>query len=470
MAQDVSLPAGWKLITLGEIAELSGGGTPSREHPDYFKGDIVWLTPTEIPKNRITVVSNSKEKITQQALKNSSARLLPKGTVLMTSRASIGYVAIAGTEVTTNQGFASFVCKEGIFNYYLAYWLWGNAEYFKQQATGTTFKEIIKSKLRTFTLPLPPLSEQERIVAHIESLFTQLDAGVAGLKRVQAALKRYKASVLKAACEGRLVPQDPSDEPAEELLSRLGKSPLLSKDLPSLPEGWCWLIVEQFNPTNRKCSYGVLQPGNDKPDGILFVRVGDINDGVIDVKNLKRIDPKIAAQYPRTKLQGGEVLITLVGAICRTAVVPNSLTGANTARAVGVIPIYYEFYAPWVELWFRNPERIAEMTSKSHEVARKTLNLEDVRAAKVAFPPLSEQRRIVAEVERQLSFVQELEQIVLANLQRSARLRQVILKRAFEGKLVEQNPEDKPGEALPDEIRATDKTQEQATFKQTRLF
>jgi type I restriction enzyme S subunit len=165
-----SLPDGWEFSTLGEIADLIGGGTPSRENPEYFTGDIVWLTPTEIPKTKISVVSDSREKITQDGLRKSSARLIPKGSVLMTSRASIGYVAIAGTEVTTNQGFSSFIPKQGINNFYLAYWLWANANFFIEQATGTTFKEITKSKLRNFSLPVPPLPEQERIVNRIEEL------------------------------------------------------------------------------------------------------------------------------------------------------------------------------------------------------------------------------------------------------------------------------------------------------------
>src|ERR671919_2743809 len=100
------LPDGWEWSTLGEVADLVGGGTPSRQNSEYFKGNIVWLTPTEIPKTKVSVISDSREKITQDGLRYSSARLIPKGSVLMTSRASIGYVAIAGTEVTTNQGFA----------------------------------------------------------------------------------------------------------------------------------------------------------------------------------------------------------------------------------------------------------------------------------------------------------------------------------------------------------------------------
>jgi type I restriction enzyme, S subunit len=166
-----------------------------------------------------------------------------------------------------------------------------------------------------------------------------------------------------------------------------------------------------------------------------FVRVGDINNGKVDSSNLKRISTTIANQYPRTKLRGGELAITLVGAIGRTAIIPDSLECGNTARAVGIIPLTKQANAHWVEIWFRNPAKNAEMDAKSHEVARKTLNLEDVRVASVALPPLPEQTRIVAEVERRLSVVEELEAVVSVNLQRATRLRQSILAKAFSEKL-----------------------------------
>jgi len=211
------------------------------------------------------------------------------------------------------------------------------------------------------------------------------------------------------------------------------KEPVSAKivDLPQLPEGWTWATVEQLNPSDRPCAYGVLQPGLDVPDGIRIVRVGDINNGKVDQANLKRIAPKIAAQYPRTKLQGGEVAISLVGAIGRTAVIPNNLAGSNTARAVGIMPITNIVNPHWVEIWFRNPRKIAEMTSKSHEVARKTLNLEDVRVSVVALPPKAEQDRAVAEVERRLSVVEEIDLSVATNFGRTGALHRSILKRAF---------------------------------------
>jgi type I restriction enzyme S subunit len=297
-------------------------------------------------------------------------------------------------------------------------------------------------------------------VAEIEKQFTRLEAGVAALRRVQANLKRYRAAVLKAACEGRLVPTEAElaktgnrkakFETGEALLARIlterrqkwqgrgqYKEPVApdTANLPALPEGWTWATTQQLNLANRPCAYGVLQPGESIPDGVLFVRVGDINNGKVDLTNLKRISVTIAAQYPRTKLHGGELAITLVGAIGRTAIIPDSLAGGNTARAVGIIPLTKQVNAHWVEIWFRNPAKNAEMDSKSHEVARKTLNLEDVRGASVALPPLAEQTRILAEVERRLSVAEELEAVVSANLQRATRLRQSILQKAFMGEL-----------------------------------
>ncbi len=330
-------------------------------------------------------------------------------------------------------------------------------------STTTNISNVSTKKLLTLEMFTPPLDEQREIVAELEKQFSRLDEAVANLQRVKANLKRYKASVLKAAVEGRLVPtaaelarrEGRTFETGEQLLQRIlevrrgqwqkktgykePSRPALS-DQCDLPDGWAWACVEQLNPGNRPCAYGVLQPGDDLATGVPFVRVGDIDDGLVDLSELKRIHPDIASAYPRTKLIGGEVLLTLVGAIGRTAVVPSTLAGANVARAVGVLPINESVDPHWVEMWFRNPAKIAEMTGKSHEVARKTLNLEDVRLAAVAVPPRLEQGRIVAEVDRHLSIIREVEAEVDANLQRAQALRQVSLAKAFMEKPLQNIP------------------------------
>ena len=219
-----NFPKGWLNCKIDNICELIGGGTPSRKNLEYFSGNIVWLTPTQISKNKIKIINNSKEKITELGLKKSSAKLISKYSVLLTSRATIGYVAIAGTEVATNQGFASFVCSDAIFNYYLAYWLSSKKNLLESQATGTTFKEISKSKLRELQISLPPLLEQKRIVSKIESIFDRIDATDKIVKDSLTRLDLLKKSVLKKAFEGKLVPQDPNDEPASVLLKRIEQS------------------------------------------------------------------------------------------------------------------------------------------------------------------------------------------------------------------------------------------------------
>ncbi len=357
------------------------------------------------------------------------------------------------------------------------------------ETSSITVKHLSSKTVAQIPLPLPPRHEQDRIVEELDLQLSRLDVAVTAIARVRENLARYRASVLKAACEGRLVPTEAElaraegrqYEPAGKLLERVSHERetrderkraaessgefhgLQEEESSALPDGWCWTTVERLNPRDRPCAYGVLQPGDDVPGGVRFVRVGDIEDGKISVQSLKCIDAGVAARYPRTRLRGGEVLITLVGAIGRTAVVPRQLAGANTARAVGVVPLVPGLNAHWVELWFRNPAKVARMTSAAHEVARKTLNLEDVRRASVAIPPLAEQDRIVAEVERRLSIADEIAAAIDTALARAERLRQSILKRAFEGKLVPQDPNDEPASVLLERIR---KEREAAEAKQ----
>jgi type I restriction enzyme S subunit len=482
-----ALPDGWVWTALGEIADLFGGGTPSRKVPAYFGGDIVWLTPTQIPKDRISVISDSQERITEEALWKSSARLLPAGTVLMTSRASIGYVAIAGTEVSTNQGFASFVCQEGVYNLYLAYWLWGSADAFIREATGTTFKEISKSKLRLFRFPLPPLAEQRRIVAEIETQFTRLETGVTALKRAQANLRRYKAAVLKAACEGRLVPTEAElarrggvtpplpYEPADALLQRIlaerrakwqaenpGKpyhapAPPDTSKLPTvqdLPECWTWATAEQLSDETRSITYGVIKLGNIAKDGVPTLRSSDVRHLRLDLANVKRISPEIADKYKRTFLQGGEVVVTVRGTLGGVVVVPEECKGYNISREVAMIALAELSIGPIIALFIGSRPIQNWLLQRTRGIAYTGINIGTLKQTPIPLPPLAEQHRIVAEVERRLSVVGELEKQVEAALRRAERLRQAILKRAFEGRLVPQDPTDEPASVLLARIQA----------------
>ncbi|MCL5996890.1 MAG: restriction endonuclease subunit S [Chloroflexi bacterium] len=179
----------WQLISLGDIADIEGGSTPRREIPEYWNGELPWVTPTDLPMSGdgIATVSNTREKITAKGLDSISAKLLPPGTVLFSSRATIGKLGISAVPLVTNQGFTNFKPKRDIDARFLAYSLWHFTPQISQLAGSTTFREVTKGNLRQFKIPLPPLSEQVRIVKLLDEtdalrkLRAQADARTADL-------------------------------------------------------------------------------------------------------------------------------------------------------------------------------------------------------------------------------------------------------------------------------------------------
>ena len=160
------LPEGWKVRALGEVTDIFKGGTPKRSVERYFQGDIAWATPTDITKlNGALYIDDTETHISEEGLGKSSARLLPSGTVLLTSRATIGKVAISRIPISTNQGFANFLCKEEINNLFLAYYLKLKKDMLISLGTGTTFLEVTKARLLEVEIPLPPLPNQRKIAA-----------------------------------------------------------------------------------------------------------------------------------------------------------------------------------------------------------------------------------------------------------------------------------------------------------------
>ncbi|KAA0259088.1 restriction endonuclease subunit S [Deferribacter autotrophicus] len=169
------VPKGWKRVKLGEVAEIIGGGTPKTKVPEYWNGNIPWLTPKDLSNFKGIYISHGERFITKLGLQESSAKLLPKGSILLTSRAPVGYLAIAKNEIATNQGFRSLVVKNGYDNLFVFYLLKNNIEYLKSQATGTTFGEISGSTLKLLEFSFPPLPEQKAIASVLSSLDDKID-------------------------------------------------------------------------------------------------------------------------------------------------------------------------------------------------------------------------------------------------------------------------------------------------------
>ena len=181
------LPQEWEVVRLGEVGDIVGGGTPDTTNSAFWNGEILWLTPTEIKQKYIF---DSERKITQKGLLNSSAKLLPKNTILITTRATIGDIGIATQELSTNQGFQSFISGEKVNFEFMYYLLGAKKREFIALANGSTFLEISAKTIRQIQIPLPPLAEQEKI-AQILGIW---DKGISVLKSlIEAKTKRKKA-------------------------------------------------------------------------------------------------------------------------------------------------------------------------------------------------------------------------------------------------------------------------------------
>jgi len=246
-------------------------------------------------------------------------------------------------------------------------------------------------------------------VGEIEKQFSRLEEGVGALKRVQANLKRYRAAVLKAACEGQLVP---------------GKA-------------WPVRTVRDVTSIVTKGSSPNWQGFDYCEDGILFVRSQNIGWGKLDLSDVAHLPVGFNHKEKKSVLKARDVLLNIVGAsIGRAAVATSEIQGGNVNQAVAVIRCKQETMLPeFLMVYLLSSATQALIHSQKVDVARANFSLEDIKQMPVPVPSLAEQTRIVAEVERRLSVVEELEAVVAANLQRAARLRQSILQKAFAGEL-----------------------------------
>jgi len=318
---------------------------------------------------------------------------------------------------------------------YLLYYLRFIENEWDSKATGTTFKAITGDVLRDQEIPLPPLPEQERIVAKIEALFSQLDAGVAALRRIQAALKRYKASVLKAACEGRLVAQDPADEPAEALLRRLGKAPLVDDDLPALPEGWCWVRVGDVGKVKGGKRLPAGHDYSDEMTAFPYIRVVDFQELSVRSNELKYLKPETQAAIRQYTISKDDVYISIAGSIGKVGLIPEHLDKANLTENAAKITELQAIGNKFLAYILASPISQEQISESTISTTQPKLALFRIEKIQIPIPPLPEQQRIVAEIERCLSVIAEVEAVVAALLARSARLRQAILKQAFSGQL-----------------------------------
>ena len=371
------VPSSWVWTTLGKIGNWQSGATPSRLRKDYYGGNIPWLKTGDLNDGYI---SDIPEYITETALKETSVKLNPKDSVLIAMYgATIGKVGILSFPATTNQ--ACCACTDYLVKkMYLFYFLLANREKFIAMGGGGAQPNISKEKIVSTLIPLPPKQEQSRIVEGIEHWLSLVDCIEKNKDNLQRTIKEAKSKILTLAFHGKLVPQDPTDEPASELLKRINPKAEITCDnghYQKLPEGWV------ITPMQTLCA---LVDG-EKQNGIERIN--------LDVKYLR--GEREAKVLTSGKYTAANTLLILVdgensGEVFRAPV--DGYQGSTFKQ----LSIHEEMYTDYV-LQVINLHR---KTLRENKVgsAIPHLNKKLFKAINVPIPPYEEQKRIVNAVSK----------------------------------------------------------------------
>jgi type I restriction enzyme, S subunit len=497
-----NIPSSWTWAKIEDVGRVVSGGTPSTKEPSYWGDEVVWFSPADLTGYKSKYISRGAKSLSKKGLSSSSAQLMPKGTIMFSSRAPIGYVVIASVEAATNQGFKSVVPGEGVFNEYMYYYLKAAKHVAEERATGTTFKEISGSAFAKLPVPVAPSNEQHRIVAKIEELFSELDKGVESVATAREQLKAYRQSVLKHAFEGKLTAKWRDRHPdllfsPSELLARIaaelqtkysgaleswqvalgrwesggakGKRPIKPRrqdstdsptreeleGFPCLPEGgWQWVRLGQLVWSVKDGPHYSPQYASD---GVPFITGGNVRPDGVDFDTAKFITRELHVELSeRCKPEKGDLLYTKGGT--------TGIARANTYDRefsvwvhVAVLKLANSVRPFYLQHALNSPLCHAQSQKYTHGVGNQDLGL--TRMVNIILPLCgeAEQEQVEIMIDVVASELDQIERAIEESLSQIASLRQSILKQAFCGQLVPQHASDEPASLLLERIRSEQK-------------
>ena len=462
----------WETRSLKSLAtKIGSGATPAGGRESYFSKGIPLIRSMNVHFrgfDRTGLVFLSDE----QADELSNVTVQANDVLLNITGASIGRVTIAPNEMAgarVNQHVTIIRPTSELFPRFLSMFLASPSvqRMIDDIQVGATRQALTKGMIEQFAVPLPPLAEQKRIVAKVDELMAlcdrlalqQQERETRHAALARASLARFadaptpanlpflfhpsyaippadlRKSILTLAVQGKLVPQDPNDEPAGELLaqirgdhrvqkkgSKADPSQIAEDELPhEVPFGWCWSCVQELAQANESVTYGILKPVWVEV-GVPTVRVTEMKTGLIDVGALPKCDPQRAAKFSKTTLNESDLLVSKDGTIGKTAFVPRELAGGNITQHMLRFAISKRLDRDFVRLCIDAPPCQAWMVGETKGVALQGVNVGDFRRMPLPVPPLAEQRRIVAKVEQLMSLVDALETQLAASRATAANL------------------------------------------------
>jgi len=423
-------PSGWIKTKLVDIANIGSGGTPSTSKKEYWDGDIAWINSGKLKDDLIT---ESSRFITNEGLENSAAKLFPKNTVVIAltgaTTSKVGYLTFPST---TNQSVTGILPNNYFIPKFIFYALINERQQILNQKIGSAQHHINKKIVENILIPFCPLNEQKRIVLKIEELFSELDNAKTILEKNKLQLKQYRQSILNAVVTGTIFGNDGKYEQIP-----------LSKVTESLGQGW-----------SPKCENS---PSSNDEEWAVITTTSIQSMKFDDTQNKKlpnHLEPKI-----KLELKENDLLITRagprvrVGIACLVKKTRSRLLLCDKAYRIRFINklINPSFF----EIVLNSPHIIKKLDAMKTGTSDSGLNLTMKRFSNliIPLPSLQQQHKIIAFIEQEFPLIQNTENITISMLSQLDLLRSSILKQAFEGKLVPQDPNDEPAEMLLQKIK-----------------
>lgn len=392
----------YKKVKISDIGKIVSGATPKTKDVDNYGGSIAWITPADLSGYTSKYISHGSRNITQKGYDSCSTHLMPRGTVLFSSRAPIGYVAIAENPICTNQGFKSIVPNDDIDSEFLYYQLQYLRKKIQEKGSGTTFKEISGKVLGETDIVVPSLEEQSRIVARIEELFSELDKAVDTLKTTKEQLEVYRQAVLKDA------------------FSCLPETVEMDK------------IADMIDP----------QPSHRTPpeyeNGIPYIGIGDIDyqNKKINFEDARKVSPEVLDEHlHRYIIHKGDFVMGKIGTIGKPYKIPDEQNYALSANVILIQPNKEKIYPEFLFWQFSSSLVTKQLTLGAKATSQPAFGIKKARLLSIKICELEKQFKIIKRLEAEMSCCDNIEKTVDAALAQADAMRQSILKQAFEGKL-----------------------------------
>lgn len=383
------------MARLGDVCTVVSGTTPKSDHPEYWDGEINWVTPAELTDDS-NIIFESQRKITQQAVKDSSLKAFPAGTVLLSSRAPIGKVAIAGTEMYCNQGFKNLICSERIYNRYLYHFLRSKTTYLNSLGRGATFKEISKSIVENIEIPLPPLDEQRKIAAVLDKVSDLI------------AKRRQQLDKLGTLVKARFV----------EMFG----------DLQINNKNWGVALVGENCFVTKLAGFEYTNYIHYQDTGdVVMVKAQNVKDGKLNNKELSYISSDVSNLLPRSQLAAGDIVMTYVGAnIGDVALIDDKHRYHLAPNVAKISPDKVKYDS----VFFMHMLMMLRtyISGNSADTAKAALSMERIRNLSVFIPPMNLQRIFASFAEQ----VEKLKSIVMQNLEQLEMIKKSMLQQYFE--------------------------------------